>query len=312
MPRVIDRIDAWWFGPGSARQLAAIRIGLMTLLTLRLSWRAGVYLGLSDQPASLFHPESLMRLFDHMPSHGVIELLLWIAIPAAALGALGLGGRFAIPIAWGAAFVLNTMMTSQGKIVHNDVLLTLCLVPLLPARHSDVWSLDALIRRRRGAPAEVADDPAYGWPVKSMMLIVSAAYFFVGLHKVIDSGIPWFRSGNLRWVLYTAIDSSPGVPLGDKVGRFIADHPHFTQLFAFGTLVLECGFPLVLLFPILRWFFVPGVISLHLGIALMMHLNYVAQWATVGIVFINWAWLSAYLSERTRGRAPPQPAPTSA
>src|SRR2546429_6276314 len=62
------RPDRWLFAPGSARQLAAVRIGLCALLALRVGLRPSLYLDLSQQEASLFRPLSWGRLFAPMPS----------------------------------------------------------------------------------------------------------------------------------------------------------------------------------------------------------------------------------------------------
>src|ERR1700710_1265442 len=48
------RPDRWLFQPGSARQLAAVRIALCALLALRIGLRPNLYLDLSQQEASLF------------------------------------------------------------------------------------------------------------------------------------------------------------------------------------------------------------------------------------------------------------------
>ena len=73
---------------------------------------------------------------------------------AAVLAALGLRTRLTLPAAWACAIVLNGMLTSTGKVVHNDLVLLLCLVPLLVAPAADAWSLDARRAARRvpGAP----------------------------------------------------------------------------------------------------------------------------------------------------------------
>ena len=74
-------------------------------------------------------------------------------------------------------------------------------------------------------------------------------------------------------------------------------------------LVVECTFPLALLWPVSRWFYVPGVVGMHAGIYATMHLNYVAMASTVIIVYVNWAWIADRLKERSAERRPLRPAP---
>jgi hypothetical protein len=298
------RPDRWFFQPGSARTLAAVRIGLCALLALRVGLRPSLYLDLSQQEASLFRPLSWAKLFDHMPSRGVLLAALIICVIAAVFATVGFKGRIALPIAWVAGVFLNGFLTSQGKVVHNDVLLLLCMFALIPARHSDAWSVDAWLARRRGEPAPADESVHYGWPVRTAMVVVAFTYCITGLHKLQYTGLDWASSDNLRWVLYTASDSQNG----NSLGLFIADHPLLSHVFAWGTLLVECTFPLVLIWPVSRWFYVPGVVSMHAGIYATMHLNYVAMASTVIIVYVNWAWIAEAYERRREARRRLQPA----
>lgn len=302
------RPDRWLFQAGSARRLAAVRIGLCALVALRVGLRPNLYLDLSQQEASLFRPLSWAKLFDHMPARGVLLAALIVCVIAAVCATVGFKGRIALPIAWVTAVFLNGFLTSQGKVVHNDVLLLLCLFPLIPARHSDVWSVDAWLARRRGEPPPPDTSVRYGWPVRTAMVVIAFTYCITGLHKLQFTGFDWASSDNLRWVLYTASDSQNG----NSLGLFIADHPLLAHLFAWGTLVVECTFPLALIWPVSRWFYVPGVVGMHAGIYATMHLNYVAMASTVIIVYVNWAWIADRLEQRSerRGRLRAQPART--
>src|SRR6266545_4716619 len=116
------RAASFIFAAEDARRLAALRIGLCTLLAWRLATRDFAFV--ADQPAALFQPVSFMKLLPQMPSHDVT-----VALQVAG----GLWTRASLPVAFACALVLNGMLNSTGKIVHNDVLLLLCIVPLLPA-----------------------------------------------------------------------------------------------------------------------------------------------------------------------------------
>jgi len=300
--RLLARALAWAFGPGDPRQLAALRIGLCSVLVFRLASRSDVYLALAEQPRELFRPLSFMTLLDQMPSRSVISACLVVGIVAAALAAAGLLARVMLPIALAAALLLNGMYTAQGKVMHNDVLLTLCLLAIVFARHSDVWSLDrrlARVRaRRRGATRPAASvGPAYGWPVRAAMLAVALAYLIAGLHKIVGSGgLGWASSENMRWILYLASDSQGHNP----IALWIADHAWIAHLSAYGLLAVECLFFLVLVKPRLRWLFVPAAVALHAGTWLTLRLDYSAQLLTVVIVFVTWPTVVTWLDRRRR------------
>jgi predicted DCC family thiol-disulfide oxidoreductase YuxK len=275
------RADAWLFAAGDARRLAALRIGLCGLLALRLT--RGSYLSLAGQPSSLFRPLSFMHALSSMPPRSVILRVQIAAFVAAVMAAVGLRARVTLPIAWAGALFLDGMATSVGKVVHNDVLLLLCLVPLLAAPTADAWSLDAPVSTR----GDWKRGPAirYGWPVRTAMVVATGAYFFTGLAKVVFSGPAWALSSNLRWVLYA---SSDGHAVPNHLALFIADRPLLAHGVAALTLLIELGFALVLFRPRAAWFFVPGAVGLHAAIGATMGLDYSAWAITVLVVFGDW------------------------
>jgi hypothetical protein len=283
------RVEEWLFAPGDPRRLAALRIGLGGLLAARLA--SGPYPELATQPAALFRPISFLRLLDRMPSPEAVAVLQALALGAAVLATVGLLTRVTLPLAWLAALPLVAMTSSLGKVVHNDVLLLLCLVPLLPSRAGAAWSLDARLRPVAGR------GPAFGWPVRTAMVVVAGAYFCSGLAKLLHAGPAWVASGNLRWVLYASSDSQPEP---NPLALFVADRPVLAQLVAAATLAVELGFPLVLWRPRLGWLFVPAVVAMHAGIGLAMQLDYSVMAATVLVVMVDWS----ALADRVRGPGP--------
>jgi hypothetical protein len=290
------RLEAWLFAPGDPRRLAVLRIGLCGLLAARLA--TGPYAELASQPAALFRPISFLRVLERMPPRGLVLALQALALAAAVLAAAGLWTRVALPLAWAAALPLVAMTSSLGKVVHNDVLLLLCLVPLLPAPVSAAWSLDA----RRAGRTTPALAVAFGWPVRTAMVVVAGAYFFSGLAKLLHAGPAWVASGNLRWVLYASSDQQP-VP--NPYALFVADRPALAHLLAAATLAVELGFPLVLWRPRLAWLFLPAAVALHAGIWLAMRLDYSVMAATAVLVMVDWPSVAARLRPAAAPRGQP-------
>jgi hypothetical protein len=283
----VRRLEAWLFAPGDPRRLAAVRIGLCAALAVRLA--TGPYLELAHQPAALFRPISFLRLLHAMPPPAFVLPAQVLALAAALAATAGLWTRVALPLAWLAAVPLIAMTSSLGKTVHNDVLLLLCLLPLLPAPAGDAWSLDSL-RRPRAAPGA-----RYGWAPRTAMVVVAGAYGFTGLAKLLHAGPAWVTGGNLRWVLYA---SSDGQPAPNPAALFVADRPVLAHLLAAATLAVELGFPLVLWRPRLAWLLVPAVLALHAGIWVAMRLDYWPMAATVLVVMVDWAALADRLGRR--------------
>jgi hypothetical protein len=310
------RFEGWVFAPGDPRQVAALRIGLGAILAVRLA--TGSYVELARQPAALFRPISFLRLLEAMPPPGLVAVVQAVALVAAVLAVAGVAARITLPLAWAAAVPLIAMTSSLGKTAHNDVLLLLCLVPLLPAPTADAWSLAARRQAqarawRHGGPAPAREPgPAaswrYGWPVRTAMVVVAGAYFFSGLAKLLHAGPAWVTSGNLRWALYASSDAQPQP---NPAALLVADRPWLAHLLAAATIAVELGFPLVLWRPRLAFVFVPAVVAFHAGTWAAMRLDYWPMAATVLIVMMDWPALADRLaraksSGRARPGAPPE------
>lgn len=280
-------VERFVFAPEDARRLAALRIALFGLVAFRLATN-GDYAAVAGQPAALFDPVSLFHLLPSMPSPGLTAVLRVLGVAAALIAAAGIRPRVSFPAAFVLALVLNLMLNATGKIVHNDLLVMLCLLPLLasPTAASRVWALRGSRESRSGHVGGSEVGVAYGWPIRTAMIIVGLAYLFVGLQKLRYSGLDWVATDNLRYVLWASSDARPDP---SALALFVADRAWLAHLFAAGTILAEVGFILCLPFARLRWLLVPAVVGLHLGIWLAMGLDYIPQALAVIIIFVNWA-----------------------
>jgi len=272
------RVGQWLESPEPPTRLAAVRIGLAALLLIRLC--RSTFIGVASQPKPLYEPISFMRAFDSMPGRTVVLAVQLVAIAGAALALAGIFVKVTLPAAWLGSVFLNGMLASMGKVVHNDVLLLLAVVPLLFAPSADVWAM----RRPRAAASPKASG-IYGFPVHAAMLVVAGAYFFAGLAKIALSGPSWVLSGNIRWALYASSDAQSQP---NPFALFVADRPWLSVCVAAATLLLELSFPVVLFKPRLVPLFLAGALTLHTMIYMTMHLNYWPQAATVVVVLVNW------------------------
>jgi hypothetical protein len=268
------RAERWIFAPGDARRLAGVRIGLGLLLAYRLA--SNDY----DAHAARhvhFLPHFYMDLFSRMPSPDFASSLQALGIATALAAAAGLLIRVTLPVAFLCSLLLNGILNSAGRVMVRDALLLLCILVLIAAGN---------------ATREKGFGERYGWPVRTMMVVVGLAYFFAGLQKWRYSGLAWVTSDNLRWILYAQ-------PHPDGLALFIADRPLLAHAFAAGALLLETCFPLVLLVPRLRWLIIPSAVAMHVAIRLALGLDYSAQWLTMAIVFVNWPVIADWVRRAT-------------
>jgi hypothetical protein len=69
---------------------------------------------------------------------------------------------------------------------------------------------------------------------------------------------------------------------------WFAQHHELIKLAQYGVLLFQATFVLPVLFPRLRWLYVPAGLALHIGIYLTMKAPFF-QWIALYAVFIPWA-----------------------
>ena len=285
--RAMARLDGWLFAAEAAGRVRTMRAMLAALIALRLA--TGPAGGLGGQPAALFRPVWFLSWMEQMPSAGALVAIQVAGVAAAALAVVGWRERGTFLVAWSSLLVLAALRASRGKIQHNDLPLLL-VAGVLAAAPVGLRLLDQ--RRSR----------AWGWPVRTSLVVVAAAYFLTGFQKVVTSGPAWVLSDNLRNVMYGA--RLNGHAPTDVVSLFIADRPLLAHLVALGTLVVELGAVVVLARPRSRPWYLAAVCVLHAGIYLTHGLDYSMWAATAAIVLIDWhAILSRGAARRGEGLA---------
>ena len=267
----VTALDEWLFAPEMAGRLRVMRLLLAVLLGLRLA--TSPFRGLAEQPAALFQPVWFLSWMDHMPSVGVIVAFQVVGVLGAIAAVVGWRERGTFLMAWSSLMVLAALRASRGKVQHNDLLLLL-VAGVIAAAPVGLRLLD----QRRS--------PAWGWPVRTSLLVVTGAYFLTGFQKLVASGPAWVLSDNLRNVMYAARFS--GKAPTDEVSLYIADRPALAHLVALVTVVIELGAVVVLVRPRLRPAFVVAAAMLHAGIYVTHGLDYSMWVATTAVVLIDW------------------------
>jgi hypothetical protein len=282
--RIRERIDEFLFAAEPAGRVRATRLGLSLLLAVRLAFFP--YRGLAGQPSVLFRPVWFLQPLHAMPSARVIVTVQVVGIIAALLAALAWRERWTFLVAFSCLLFDGGLRASRGKIQHNEVMLLLVCVAFLLAPVG-MRVLDRKVSRR------------FGWPIRTGLAVIASVYFVTGFQKIIYSGPAWVLSDNMRNVLYSA-------PLNGKaptatVALFLANRAWLTHVLAAGTLLVELGFPAILIWPRCRPYFVTGAVVMHLAIYLTHGLDYSAWALTVVVVLTDWSRVAARLHDRVRG-----------
>ncbi|MEY2477182.1 MAG: hypothetical protein QOG87_2497 [Actinomycetota bacterium] len=262
-------IDSWLFAPNTAGRLRRVRTLLALLVAARLL--LSPFRGLAKVPDALFVPVSGLVPFRSVPPVEVIVAVQVVGAAAALLAASGRRPRLNLPVAWLALLALAGLRSSLGKILHNDVLLLLAVLPFLAA--PDV-----------SPTHDESSSPRFGWPIRTAMVMVALTYWYIGAQKLVHSGVAWVTGPNMRWILYSA--ASEGRALSREPALFIADRPWLATASAAFLLGLELVFPLALFWRRARPAIVIAAVALHTGTWILLGLDYWLWVAVVAVLFL--------------------------
>jgi hypothetical protein len=267
----VARLDGWLFAPERAGRVRVIRLLLAALIGVRLA--TGPHRGLAGQPAALFQPVWFLGWLDQMPPAWVLVAIQVAGVLAASAAVLAWRERGTFLVAWSSLLVLAALRASRGKVQHNDLVLLL-VAGVIAAAPVGMRLLDP----RRS--------PAFGWPVRTSLLVVTGAYFLTGFQKVVASGPAWVLGDNMRNVMYAA--RLDGHAPTDRVSLAIAERPLLAHLVALATVVIELGAVAALRWPALRPGYVVAVAALHAGVYLTHGLDYSMWVGTAAVVLVDW------------------------
>ncbi|ATL65979.1 HTTM domain-containing protein [Nocardia terpenica] len=223
-------------------------------------WSPDLFRADTSRPIGLYTLASSGVWFEVLFHGQILLTLLYI---------VGYRGRIVAPLFCIATFALlqrNSLILSGGENLFMAI--TPFLAVLDGTRR---LSLDRVIARRRGPRRVLRDSPlvvlgtvAHNAAVLAIAVQVCIVYFMAGMYKVAG---PLWRSGEAVYYIM-------GVPLFGSSGvhAFLADHLLILSAVTYFTVVLQVGFPVLVLVRRTRPFVIAAAIAFHVGIAVVMAL----------------------------------------
>jgi hypothetical protein len=164
------------------------------------------------------------------------------------------------------------------------MLIALCALAISPSGR--VLSVDAWLRNlneRHTVPATVVLSEFAGWPIKLLLWFFVLLYLSAVWSKLSASGLDWANGYTLQY--YLARD---GLRWGSSLGIWLSQFHTFILLSQIAVLLFQTTFSLAVIFPRLRWIYVPVGLALHLGIFLTLRAPFFS-WIGLYVVFIPWS-----------------------
>jgi hypothetical protein len=149
-----------------------------------------------------------------------------------------------------------------------------------------VLSLDGWLRGRRERAARplLKDASRFaGWPIKLICWFFALMYISAVWSKLSTSGLAWANGYTLQFAL--ARDS---MLWNGSVGLWLSRFHVMVMLGQIGVLLFQASFALAVIFPRLRWLYVPVGLLLHVMILVTLAAPFIT-WIALYVVFIPWS-----------------------
>jgi hypothetical protein len=241
-----------------------------------------------------------MPLAWSMQPDATLALAVWYLAGAAGLLALvGVFTNVSLMVFAAASAYLHAFNYSFGELHHPEAVMVIALGVLALSPCGRVGSVDWWLARRWGTnPAAKADplevESAFaGWPIKLIRWFFVLMYLSAVWSKLSASGIDWANGFTLQY--YLARD---GLRWDSPLSVWFSQHHELIRLAQYGVLLFQATFVLPVLFPRLRWLYVPAGLALHTGIYLTLTAPFF-QWIALYAVFIPWATALKMARQRT-------------
>lgn len=282
--------DALWFKPASSLDLAILRIAAVAC---QLLW---VHIGqqehlekLSKLPDEIYEPLFTLRLLtapfgaEYRPSFEDLSTVWLITLIAGLLSLVGfLTNVNLIVFAIGSIF-LQAYVYAFGEIHHPEAVMMVALLALALSPAGQALSIDSLFRRFFGSKATTGvlneQSPYAGWPIRLIQWFFVLMYLSAFLHKMYTSGLEWMNGITLQYYLVLG-----GTPLG----LWLSEYHTLVKMMQWMVVWFQLTFALAVIFPILRWIYIPLGLSMHFGILFTLAAPFI-QWIVLYVVFIPWA-----------------------
>ena len=246
--------------------------------------------GEAARPHSDLEEISLFSLFHRLALHDVGFTFAYLALLIlAVMFLLGWRTKIVLPVffvLWVSFAEMNDLVGDQGDNMYRIVLLS-----LIFADPSARWSMDA--RRRRAAASTNGGWVRRAWSgipivpawltnimhnlvLVSMTCHVSFVYASGALYKA--SGTPWQSGYAIYNPLHTA-RFGPWPELSDLVGSW---GPAVTAM-SWSSIILQMSFPMMLLNRVTRVIGLIGILSFHIGIAILLGL----PWFSLAMIAVD-------------------------
>ena len=292
---MLRRFRERFVGSATPNALGAIRAVVCGTLMLSALWEdpastAKVPLALREKMGLLEVLYSLPIGFEHFASSaGWLTFLKWGTAFVLLLGALGLKGRFTLPLGAIAYAVLGGIMRQYAWFYHTGLIPLYILIALSFMPATDGLSLDAWLKRKR-APESVPDPnlatPRYGWARYFCWALIALPYMLAGFSKLREGWPPWWTALNFKRILLSSDMRPMHFDFDGALALVNAPNWVFAVL-GFGAVMSEIFYVSVLFSKWARRIFPATMVLMHIGILVLQNILFF-DLIILQLMFVDW------------------------
>jgi uncharacterized membrane protein YphA (DoxX/SURF4 family) len=246
----------------------------------------------AEMPAELWQPLTILNMLNlpwgwgFRPSFDVLQTIYYICVAAGVLSLVGLLTNAALLVFAVTCVYLQAFLYSFNDFHHPQAVMMVALAVLALSPSGRVLSVDAWLARRRTGNGEghLLDQTSdfAGWPIKLIQWFFVLMYASAVWSKLSASGFDWANGFTLQYVL-----ARDGLRWNSPLAYWLSHYHLVVLLGQYGVLLFQGTFALAVIFPKLRWIYVPAGLCLHISIYLTLTAPFF-QWMVLYAVFIPW------------------------
>jgi uncharacterized membrane protein YphA (DoxX/SURF4 family) len=297
----------YWFRPRPYVDLETVRIVTvatqLVLLLMYSNYSADRFMLLDAAPDEIYKPIPALLLFifpfgvDYRPSFEEIRFIHNIAIAVGFLALIGLATRLSLFIFALCNVFIVAWTYSFSDFHHTEAPLFLALGILAFAPVGRVLSVDALLRRRRSptaAPGILSQEHELaGWAIHLIQWLLVLIYLSAVLSKLVFvGGLDWLNGYTLQYYLI-----QDTLRKGTLLGGWFSQYHYLVMLSQYTVVIFQTTFALAVIFPRLRWIYVPLGLTFHAGNWILLNAPF-PEWMALYAVLIPWQRVFAMMLRR--------------
>jgi len=219
-----------------------------------------------------------------LPAEGFVTGMVYVFLLSGILSALGVFTRISLSIFAFSFFYVQAYIYSFGDFHHPEAAMLVMIAALALSPAGGVLSVDNLRRRAAGtsnALMALSDDA--GWAIKMMQWFFALMYLSAFMAKLSIGGVDWMNGFTLQYYLI-----QDGIRHDRDIAVWMAQFHWLILLGQWGVMAFQATFFLEVIYPKLRWIYIPIGFSLHVSIFILQGAPFFT-WMALYSIFVPWA-----------------------